>query len=340
MTTIGGTALTLLDYTKRLNPQGGIETDIAELLSQQNAILEDMLWKEGNLPTGERVVVRTGLPASTWRKLNQGVQPTKSTTAQIDEACAMLEQRGQIDKALAALNGNTAAFRLSENQPHMEAMTQDLTENIIYGSSISPEKFIGVSERFSTISGAVNGQNIISGGGVGNDNTSIWLFGWGPNSIYGIFPKGTKGGLQHQEIKDGSADGCFDAIDSNGGRFRALGDHYTWNCGIALKDWRYVVRIPNIDVSNLIAESSAADVCKLMSRALDRLPSEDGIKPVFYMNRTVFSMLKIQALAKSSAALSIQDALNQFGKSRKELSFLGVPVRKVDKIVNTESAIS
>ena len=56
-------------------------TAIIELLSQTNEILDDMLVVEGNLPTGHQTTIRTGLPQATWRLLNQGVQPGKSTTA-------------------------------------------------------------------------------------------------------------------------------------------------------------------------------------------------------------------------------------------------------------------
>lgn len=336
MATLASETHTLLDYSRRLNPDGSIETDIVEMLSQSNEILTDMLWMQGNLETGHRVTMRTGLPTGTWRKLNQGVASSKSTTAQVDESCGMYFQRGQIDKDLAMLNGNTAAYRLSENVAHMEAMAQELAETILYGDTdTNPEKMLGLAPRFSTISGATNGQNILSGGGAGSDNTSVWLIGWGQKSCYGIFPKGSKAGVEHLVIKDSTGDGCTEVTDSDGYKYRAFVDQYSQKAGLCLKDWRYVVRIANIDVSNLVAESSAADLIKLMSRALDRFPTTAGIKPVFYMNRTVYSMLKIQALAKSNAALSVEEALGQF-----TVKFLGVPIRKVDAILNTEATIS
>lgn len=337
MSILAADALTLVDFAKRLDPDtNSVSTAIAELLSQTNEVLTDMLWREGNLPTGHRLTMRTGLPSSTWRKLNQGVPNSKSTTAQVDEATGMLEQKGQIDKDLAMLNGNSAAFRLSENVAHMEAMNQEFVQTLFYGDhTTAPEEFLGLAARYSTISGATNGANVISGGGAGSDNTSIWLIGWGQNSVYGIFPKGSKSGLQHTPIKDGSGDGCTEATDADGNTFRAYVDRYQWKCGMALADWRYVVRICNIDVSNLVAESSAADVIKLMSRAIDRLPTLNGVRPCFYMNRTVYSMLKIQALNKSNSALSVEQALGQF-----TVKFLGIPIRKVDQLLNTEATIS
>lgn len=341
MATLASNAVTLLDWTKRLDPQtNSVTTAIAELLSQENAILEDMLWKQGNLQTGHRVTVRTGLPDVTWRKLNQGVASSKSTTAQIDESCGMLEAIGEVDKSIADLADDTAQFRLSENSAFLESMNQEMVQTLFYGDhTVAPEEFLGLAPRFSTISGATNGQNVIDGGGAGSDNTSIWLAGWGDETVFGVFPKGSKAGLSHTPTQDGTGDGAQWALDASGNRYRAYVDHYKWDAGLCLKDWRSVVRIANIDVSALIAESSAADLIKLMSRAIDRLPSKK-MKPCFYANRTVFSMLRIQALNKSNNALSIEDSLNQFGESRKVLMFQGTPIRMVDQLLNTEAAIS
>ena len=82
MATLSSNAATLADVAKSLDPDGKT-ADIVELLSQNNAILEDAMWKEGNLPTGNRTTVRDSLPTPTWRKLGEGVTPTKSTTSQI-----------------------------------------------------------------------------------------------------------------------------------------------------------------------------------------------------------------------------------------------------------------
>ena len=86
MATIGNTVLTLTDWAKRLDPNGAVASTV-ELLAQTNEVLQDMLWMEGNLPTGERVVIRTGLPGVYWRALNQGIPSSKSTTAQVTDDC-------------------------------------------------------------------------------------------------------------------------------------------------------------------------------------------------------------------------------------------------------------
>lgn len=333
--TLGASVATLLDHAKRMEPNGSV-AKVAELLSQSNAILEDMQWKEGNLPTGERVTVRTGLPSVAWRLLNKGVAKSKSTTAQIDEQVGMLEARSEIDVDLAALNGNSDAFRLSEASAFLEAMNQEFAQTLLYGNSgTAQEEFTGLAVRYSSLS-AANGQNIINAGGVQSDNTSIWLVVWGPNSVYGIFPKGSKAGLVHEDL------GTGDAFDSDNNRFRALMDRWQWKGGIALKDWRYVVRIANIDVSSLVADASGATVklMEYMSKAIDRIPTLGMGRPVFYANRTVASMLRLQAMNKSVANIGFHPAVNQFGKSIHELQFNGIPVRLVDQILETEALVS
>jgi hypothetical protein len=337
MATLGQNGkVTLLDIAKALDPDGSVG-DVAELLTQTNEILLDMPWMEGNMPTGHKGTVRTGLPTAVWRQMYQGVPPSKSVRAKVEDACGMLETRSEVDKDIAELNGNTSAFRLSEAQAFVEAMNQTMADTLIYGNTTAnPERFTGLAPRYSAISGAANATNIIDAGGTGSDNTSIWLVVWGQNTITGIYPKGSKAGLQHEDL------GLIDAFDGNNQRFRAYADWWQWKCGVHLKDWRYVVRACNIDVSNLVSETGAADLTKLMIRMMARIPFPGMGTPVFYANRTVKEMLSIQALNKSQNALSIQEAVRQFGGvevSLKELRFLGYPVRTVDRILTTEARV-
>ena len=125
MATIGNLAITYADWAKRMDDNYKV-ANIIEILSQTNEILDDMLVMEGNLPTGHKTTIRTGLPQATWRLLNAGVPNAKSTTAQIVDTCGNLETYAVIDKDIADLNGNTADFRLSEVRAFLEGMSQQL----------------------------------------------------------------------------------------------------------------------------------------------------------------------------------------------------------------------
>ena len=348
MATLAAGKLTLLDWAKRRNPNGGVETDLAELLTQENDILEDAVFVEGNLPTGHRVGVRTGLPTVYWRQLNAGVPTSKSTTAQVDEPCGMLEGYSEVDVDLANLEADQAAFRMSEDSAFVEGMNQGMAQTLFYGNVAADGKtFTGLATRYSAISGAGNAQNILSGGGSGSVNTSIYLVGWGKKGVFCTFPKGSKAGLLVEDL------GRDTVIDTNGGRFQAYRTHYQWKNGLVVKDWRYAVRAANIDSTNLVNESSPANLVKLLTKMLWRLPSWDNIRPVFYVNRTVGEMLMIQALNASGggvaaaggttapgAILSIRDAITQFGSTKATLTFMGFPIRICDQILNTEATIS
>jgi hypothetical protein len=333
MATLSNSALTLADWAKRLDPDGKIPV-VAELLSQSNEILEDAVFMEGNLPTGHRVVIRTGLPTAYWRSINQGIPTSKSTTAQVDESVGMLEAYARVDKDLAELNGNTSAFRLSEDTAFLEAMNQAQASTLLYGNpATDPRQYLGLAPRFGTISGAGNAANILDAGGVSTNNTSIYLVVWGENTVFCTFPKGSKAGLVHED------QGILTVYDSSNNPYQAYQTHYQWKNGVVVKDWRYVVRIANINTANLVAESSAADLVKLLSRALDRIPNFGMGRAAFYMNRTVYSMLRVQALNKSQNAVTVQQGLNQFGTPQSWTSFEGVPLRRVDQILNTEARV-
>ncbi|CAB4149664.1 major capsid protein [uncultured Caudovirales phage] len=322
---------TLLDVTKRLDPNGKIDT-IAEILNETNPILEDMVWIEGNLPTGHRTTVRTGLPTPTWRKLYGGVQPTKSTTIQITDSTGMLEAYAEVDKALADLNGNTAAFRLSEDRAHIEGMNQEVAQTIFYGNEGSePEAFTGLAPRFNSLS-AQNGQNIIQNPGIdGSDNASIWLVVWGANTAHGIYPKGSKAGLS----MDDKGQVTLENVDGNGGRMEAYRTHYRWDAGLTVRDWRYIVRI-QYDQENLTKDAATGpDLVDLMTDAIERVPSLNMGRPVFYANRRALSFLRRQIKsAVTASTLTMEDVAG-----KKVSHFDGIPVRRVDVLNNNEAAV-
>lgn len=344
--TVKSGAVTLLDVAKATDPDGKI-AKVAELLTQSNEILMDLPMLEGNLATGHRGVIRTGLPTPIWRKLYGGVPPSKSLRATIEDSCGMLEDRSEIDKDVADLNGNTSEFRLSEASATVEGINQAMAQALIYGdASINPEQFNGLAVRYNTINTSTSevAKNVISGGGSGNC-TSVWLVVWGPNTVHGIYPKSSRAGLAHEDL------GLIDAFDASNNRYRAYADHWQWKIGLHVRDWRYVVRIANISMTDLLAQSStqantaATWLPKLMAKALARIPFRSQGRAVFYASRTVKEMLAIGALDKSQQVLAIQPAMQQYGAvtegfTSTDLTFLGVPIRTVDRILETETALT
>lgn len=333
MATLSATNPTLGDYLKSLDPNGGI-APVVEILNETNEILDDLTFVEGNLPTGNRTVVRTGLPSGTWRKLYGGVQPTRSTVTQVTDNCGNLEAYIEVDKDLADLNGNTAAFRMQQATAHIEGLSQQMIDALFYADeSSTPEKFTGFAPRFNDLS-AENGQNIIDAGGTGSDNTSIWLVGWSPLTCFMFTPKGKPAGLNRTD----KGVVTVENIDGSGGRAEMYREHLKWEAGLALPDWRYVVRIANIDKSNLTKNAaSGADLIDLMTQAIELMPNNMGmVRPVFYVNQTIRSFLRRQIVAKVASSTLSMDEVG----GRKVVTFNDIPVRRCDALAGDEAQIT
>ena len=340
---------TLLDLAKRQDPDGSIAA-IAEILDQTSEMLIEMSWVEGNLQTGHRVSIRTGIPLPTWRKIGGGVQRTKSTTAQVTFATGMLEAYSEPDKALADLGGNRAEFLLSEARPHIAGMGKELQDTLIFGNeSTEPEAFTGLAPHYNSLS-AESGDNIIVGGGSGSDNASIWLVVWSPETIFGIIPQGSTAGLQ---VHDKGQVTIEDA-DGAGGRMEAYRVHFKWDAGLVVKDWRFAVRIPNIDKSLLTRVykstdgdfSTGANLPDLMFQAMRLVPNLSMGRASFYMSRDIATWVSRQTMSIGGMGglittdMQTADASDVAGKQRFTERFHGIPMRRVDSLAADEAEVT
>jgi hypothetical protein len=329
MATLAATHPTLLDLKSRLDPNGNV-SQVIELLNQTNEILDDAVWIEANELTGHVTSVRTGIPEPTWRKLYGGVQPTKTTSTKVREGLGMLENYAEVDKSLADLNGNSASWRRSEESGIIEGFGQKLAR---YGNEATePEGFTGLAPRFNDQS-AVNGENILTSAATPDnaDNTSLWVVGWGPQTVHMIYPKGSQAGIQ---VTD-KGQVTIESIDGAGGRMEAYRTHYKWDCGMAVRDWRFVVRV-NFDLEDVVASGATGPVLRdLLAKAMRRIPNLNLCRPAIYMNRDALDAFDLQMN---------RDPLLQF-KTQEEAQgkfvtrFRGVPIRRVDQILSTESGI-
>ncbi len=333
MSVLATTNPTLADLAKRLDPDGKIAM-IVEILNETNEVLEDMPWIEGNLPTGHRSTIRTGIPDPTWRKLYGGVQPTRSTTVQVTDNCGMLEAYAETDKELADLNGNTVQFRMSEEAAHIEGMSQRVASTLFYGNETTlPEAFTGLAPRFNdrSVSVSQSADNVLHGGGSGSTNTSIWLVVWGPQSVHGIYPKASKAGLDMQD----KGQVTIEDVDGSGGRMEAYRSHYQWKCGLSVRDWRYIVRIANVDVTALTKDAATgADLLDLIAQAFEQVPSLYAGRPALYCNRTIKSFLRRQQKNSKNVQISMDQVAG-----KRVMMLDEVPVRRCDALLNTEAVV-
>lgn len=334
MATLAVTNPTLLDLVRMTDPNGTLAA-VVEILNATNEVLDDMTFVEGNLPTGHRTTVRTGLPLPTWRKLYGGVQPTKGQYAQITDNTGMLEAYAEVDKALADLSGNTSMFRLNEDRAHIEGMSQEMARVLFYGNEgVQPEAFTGLAPRFNSTT-AANGENIVLGGSVSGqtDNSSIWLVVWGPNTIHGIVPRGSQAGLQVRDLGEVT----IENVDGNGGRMQAYRTHYRWDAGLTVRDWRYVVRIANIDKSLLTHNlASGANIADLMVQATELVPNLGAGRAVFYVPRNIKTFLRRQIIERTANSTLSQETIS----GKPVTMFAGIPVRRVDALAADEARVA
>lgn len=338
MPTVGMQSLTLADMAKRMGPDNQIAR-IIEILEQTNEILTDAMFLEANNITTHRTTIRTGLPEAYWRLLNRGVPKSKSRTAQIDDAIGMLETWSVVDRDLAELNSMKAAFMLSESRAFLESMNQTIAETLFYGN-LKAEKaaFTGLAPRYSTLdtTKAESAKNVVDAGGTGSTNTSAWLMVWGDSTAHMIYPKGLPAGLRKEDI------GKTTILDEDNNEYVGYKTNYSWKTGFVVRDWRYVVRVANIDtagLADLINDGAAAPasqkLVRCMIKAHNLIPNIRMGRAAWYVNREVKTMLDLMAAEKSNVNLTIKNF-----EGEEVTSFKGIPLRQCDALLNAEDAVA
>ncbi|KWV82517.1 major head protein [Pseudomonas phage UFJF_PfDIW6] len=304
---------------------------IVELMAKRNDILQDAEYQECNDGSKHKTTMRSGIPEPTWRMFNQGIQPSKSTTVPVLDTTGMMEDYGLVDKALADLSGNADAFRTSENMAKLQGFNNKAARYMIYGNTqAEPQAFLGLAPRYNDKS-AESGANIVDAGGTGSTNTSIWFVTWGEMSTHLLYPKGSVAGFQHKFL------GQQTARADNGGDFEAYRDHFKWDIGMSVRDWRANARIANIDVTQLTRDgATGANIIDLMIDALYRIdnPEQGEGRTIIYANRTIQSWLHKQAMNSKNVNLT----LGEYG-GKKIPEFLGIPIKRIDAILNTEARV-
>jgi hypothetical protein len=344
-----GAPFTLIDLARRTDPSGDA-ADVAELLSQANEIYDDLVWKEGNTNTGHVYTVRTSIPPGWWRFIGQGVPMSKTTTAQGRVNCGMLEDQFTVDRKLLEMAEDQNKFRYEEDNGHLEGMSQTIAQTFMYGNQpTNPAQFTGLSAFYSAIGGATYAANMFNGGGVASNNSSIWLVGWSPRSIYGIYPKGAKAGLTLEPL-----DYTQVAYDAAGNPYRAAITWFRQEAGLCIEDWRWGSRLCNLDVTSaglggptpfdIFANGLTKMVLRMpkMARGVSGITETDAksemgmvVRPAIYSNRSVRGFADIQTIRDKNVLIGPKDyAGNPVD------SFRSIPWRVVDQLTISEATIT
>lgn len=342
MATLTQNLLTLADVYKRENPDG-TAADIIEMLNTTSQdVLADFMMMECNDGTKHVHTIRSGLPSVTWGALYEGIAQSKSQTQQVSDTTGFVEGLSRVDTRVLNLAGDKRQMvRRSESEPFVEAMAQELVTALFYHNNATNARYPkGLSARFNAIATSGAGNQIVDAGGTGSDNTSIWMVTWGDHGVCGLYPKGTPAGIS-QEDK-----GEQRVLDASGNAYYVYEELLRAYIGFAVKDYRNVVRIANVDVSNMAAGS--VDLYKFMRQAYYKLhqrrvgkvkDQERMARTVIYCNKDVLESL--DALATNAGA---SDNFVRLGTTEIEgkevMTYRGFPIRETDALLNTEAQIT
>lgn len=336
MAVIGNSYVNIADQMKNeaLGP-------VVNMLMQYNPILDDAITVEANKGSSHMTTLQTGLPSVTWGKLYQGIPQSKSTRQQVTDTTGFVEGLSTIDQRLLALSKDPGMTRLIEAQGFMEAFAQEIATGMIYHDTIgTPEKFKGLFARYNTLAGGGAGNNVIDGGGVQSDNTSIAFVTWGDNYTHLIHPEGTAVGLERKDK------GEQRVLDAAGNPFYVAEEEFRQHVGLVVRDWRYNARIANIDVSDVIA--GTVDLYKLLRQAYHKMKKIErrinpnpglgipGARTVIYMNSTILEALDALGTNVNNGALQLRP-MELEGKE--VMGYRGLPIRQLDAMLNTETRV-
>ncbi len=311
--------LTLIEVARRKAPDGTMAT-IAEVLNQENAIIQDAVWREANDTFSNKAVRRAKIPSGSWRKLNEGVAIESSEVIEMVDNIGLLETWSQTDIEIINAFPNPKQARNDEAMAFVEGLGQTMAETMIYGSAATtPEKFTGLASRLNTV---VATENVITAGGTSSDLCSIFVVDWGPTSCYMIYPKGSMAGLEHKDK------GIDIVRDTSNNMYEAYVDKFSWKAGMVVKNSKSVGRIRNIESagsSNLFDEDDLIGL-------LNRMTKGPGRK--IYCNQTVMTQVEIRAKDKTNIHYT---TVNDIAPGPVTF-FKGVPFRLVEQMLITEDA--
>ena len=335
--------LTLVELAKRTN-LGALQT-IVEVLDQENEWLQDAIWLEANQSMGHITTQRTSKPSGTWRKINEGVAPSASSTKQITEGIGILEDYSRIDKLLAELSGNVEQFRSGEDKAFLSGLGEELSKVMFneatsgatvttYGDTkVNNARFNGLPARLND----VNLFNVYDTGKTGTStaDTSIYVVQWGLDKVHMIYPKGSPTlGIQHENLGEQTVDMTTTAGTPS--LMQALVSHFKLHAGLVVRDDRCIRRVPSINTTSGETFSFACSTSTIhhkLIEALNALPYQ-GAGAKIYCNNTIKTQMDIFAIDKTNVLYTVDTW------SGKQITmFRGVPVRRVDAIGNKETPL-
>jgi hypothetical protein len=331
MAAIGTDNPTLFDVARAKDSKGRL-TRIVNLMKQRSSIVEDAVWLPANGNMKHTVTSVVGLPSPVWGRINKGIATTKHKEAQYEETMGMMEDASEIDARIKRIEGpNFAAYRARADDNKQLAMVQTLETAVIYQTTVAqPEAINGLAPRYDVTTQPSGGAQIIKAdsGASGSDQTSAWYVKWAEDACHMIYPEDGNMGIETKDM------GEVELEDAAGAKYPGYKTYFNWIAGLVVEDYRQVVRVCNIDTGAL--SPSGTNIVEALVRGYHRIQNPEGGRLRLYMNRTLMTFLHLQARKEGIA----NPVLTTVIEGRPVMTFMGVPIRLTDSILDTEAVVS
>lgn len=324
MATITQNVITLLEQAKRR--YNGEVQKVAEILDQMNQIVETAAAYEANDVHSHTVTLRHALPTINERGPNEGASSTISQVRQVREGLMVLDSIVQMDELIYDPEPDFREFLMSEVAAQMEGTMQTFGNRFVYGNvATNPKAINGLATRFN----ALSLDNVVGASGTGDDTTSVYLVEWGKNTAYLFYPKGSEAGIRTVDLGENTL------YDASSNPYRGYEYQVQMKIGLAVPDDRAVQRLANIESAGTANNLRAEAVTSNLTIMVDKLPNY-GRNACLYVNRTTKGQIDVWAQDKGNGAYTIQT----FEDGTMLTRFQGVPIKVIEQILDTETAIS
>lgn len=323
MADINATTFSVADAVKRFAPGEQKLLQIAEVLSQDTSLFNDFNVKEGNSTDGHVIAARQEEPTPASRQINEGIDASKSIVINARETTSILETRVEIDEQLYNRAPDKQQFMANEGLAHISALRKAALYHMLYGTGQG--QTLGFFSRMNTLA---NSQ-VVNGAGSSTGNTSMLIYSTNPMDAYTFFPLNGKAGLDFEDR------GKERVTWANSKAGYAYVQKYGWVFGLAVENFRNFAAVRNIKVSSLTADaSSGAKLFDLVCLAKSKVQDVDNLR--LAVSPTVYAYMEMQAYSRATSYVTP----GQWRDGTPMIRFAGLPVKRVEKISENETAIS
>lgn len=316
----------LYDMVKNLDADGNA-LKTAEVLQKACPMLQDAPVVAANNIFTHKVSIRTALPKAEVKRLNQGVGGSFGSRDNREFGLKTYQGLPWIDKMEFKFAKDANEVRQSNMEGILQGWGQSLESDFLYDSTANGADCIdGIAQYCKTL----EGQRVVSAGGVGGNLTSVYVVAWDTNmGAFAIAPQNDTAGVRFAVLGDHIISDPDDAK-----KMLAVEQYEVEaSLGFGIKDTRAIGRIANINVANVTKDTFDPE---LLMKVINQVPVALRKNIVIYVPKEIELAMQMAANSKTNAS---------FVYGQKELfaepvsTFNGYPIRVSDMISTAESQV-